>query len=423
MTETGGASRVANEVSCPAPRSARTKFFCFLFSKKKTFLPYFLLLTTNAAAQGAMPPPPVTVAAPLARRIVQWDEYTGRFEAVQHVDVRPRVSGYLDKIHFTDGAIVQKGDPLFTIDPRPYQIAVDSAKAEVLRTQALVLRAGADYARAQQLVKSATVTVRDLDQRRADFDVARAQEQSAEASQRDAALNLEWTVVTAPISGRISDRRVDVGNLVSGTGEATLLTTIVSLDPIYFTFEAAEADYIHYVRMSQAGQRPSSRNAANPVQVRLADETGWTHNGRMDFVDNTVNARSGTIRGRAIFANKDLFFIPGTFARLRLFGGYLNALLVPDAAISSDQAQKIVLVVGADNVVAPKSVTLGALAYGLRVITGGLKQDDKIIIGGLANPFVRPGATVQPQAGEIKLSADAAEDDLPNVAAVTKPEK
>jgi RND family efflux transporter MFP subunit len=368
-----------------------------------------------------MPPPPVTVATPLARRIVQWDEYTGRFEAVQHVDVRPRVSGYLDQIHFTDGAIVQKGDKLFTIDPRPYQIALDSARAELLRTQALVVRAAADYARAQQLVKTATVTVRDLDQRHADYDVARAQEMSAEASLRDAALNLEWTDVTAPIAGRISDRRVDVGNLVSGTGDATLLTTIVSLDPIYFTFEAAEADYIHYVRLSQAGQRPSSRVAPNPVQVRLADETGWTHNGQMDFVDNAVNARSGTIRGRAIFANKDLFFIPGTFGRLRLFGGYINALLVPDAAISADQAQKIILVVGADNIVAPKSVTLGALAYGLRVVTGGLKPDDRIIIAGIANPFVRPGATVQPQPGKIELSADAAEDELPSPPAVAPP--
>jgi RND family efflux transporter MFP subunit len=360
-----------------------------------------------------MPPPPVTVATPLARRIVQWDEYTGRFEATQRVEVRPRVSGYLDKIHFTDGAIVQKGDPLFTIDPRPYQIAVDSAKAELLRTQALVLRAGVDYARGQTLVKSATVAVRDLDQRRADFDVARAQEQSAEAALRNAQLDLEWTVVTAPISGRISDRRVDVGNLVSGTGDATLLTTIVSLQPIYFTFEGSEADYIRYVRLSKEGKRPSSRTAPNPVQVRLADETSWTHNGQMDFVDNEVNSRSATIRGRAVFDNKDLFFTPGTFGRMRLFGGYVDALLVPDAAVSADQAQKILLVVGPDNMVVPRSVTLGGLAYGLRVVTGGLKPDDHVIIGGLANPFVRPGAPVQPQPGEIKLAANAADDDVP----------
>ncbi len=367
-----------------------------------------------ARAQGAMPPPPVVVAAPLAKRIVQWDEYTGRFEAVQRVDVRPRVSGYIDTISFTDGAIVNKGDVLFSIDPRPYEIAVQQARAEVMRTQALVARSVTDYARAQTLVKSATVTLRDLEQRHADLDTNRASELAAEAALRNAELNLEWTKVTAPIGGRISNRKVDAGNLVTGTGEATLLTTIVTLDPIYFVFDAAEADYIRYVRMSRAGERPSSRDAANPVQVRLADETAWTHNGKMNFVDNEVSAHSGTIRGRAVFENKDNFFIPGTFGRMRLYGGTLDVLLVPDAAVVSDQAQKILLTVGADNMVVPKPVTLAGISYGLRAVTGGLSPQDKVIIGGLANPFVRPGAPVQPTAGEIKATEDEA-DNLPPI--------
>jgi RND family efflux transporter MFP subunit len=361
-----------------------------------------IAVLAEARAQGGPPAPAVVVATPVSKRIVQWDEFTGRFEAVQRVEVRPRVSGYIAEINFTDGAIVAKGDPLFTIDPRPYEIAVEQARADVVRTEAEVVRASADFVRAQELVKTSAGTVQQLDQRRAELDVDRAQQMSAAASLRNAELNLEWTRVVAPISGRISDRKVDVGNLVSGTGDATLLTTIVTLDPIHFVFEASEADYVHYARLSRQGQRPSSRDVPNPVQVRLTDETEWTHTGRMNFVDNEVNARSGTIRGRAIFDNKDHFFAPGTFGRLRLFGGYMDVLLVPDASIVSDQARKMMYVVGADNKVVAKPVTFAGLTLGLRAITSGLAPDDRVIIGGLANPFVRPGASVQPQPGEIK---------------------
>jgi membrane fusion protein, multidrug efflux system len=367
----------------------------------------------GSRAQGGPPAPQVTVAAPLARRIAQWDEYTGRFEAVQRVEVRPRVSGYIDRIHFSDGAIVAKGDVLFTIDPRPYEIAVEQARADVVRNRAQVQQAAVDFGRAQELVKTAAATVRELDQRRATLDVDRAQLMSAEASLRNAELNLEWTRVTAPITGRISDRKVDVGNLVSGAGEATLLTTIVTLDPIHFVFEAAETDYIRYTRLNAAGQRPSSRDVQNPVQVRLTDETDWTHTGRMNFVDNEVNAHSGTIRGRAIFDNKDYFFAPGTFGRLRLFGGFKDVLLVPDGAIVSDQARKILFAVSPDDKVVARPVTLGGTAFGLRAVTAGLAPDDKVIIGGLANPFVRPGAAVKTAPGEIvpieatPVSADA----------------
>jgi RND family efflux transporter MFP subunit len=351
-----------------------------------------------------MPAPPVIVAAPLAKKIAQWDEYTGRFEAVQRVEVRPRVTGYLAKIHFTDGAFVQKGDLLFTIDPRPYEIAADSARADVIRAKATVAQAAADYQRAEQLVRTSATSVQELDQRRANLDVARAQQLSAEAAVRNAELNLEWCHVTAPITGRISDRKVDEGNLITdgGSAGATLLTTIVSLDPIHFVFDGSEADYLRYTRMNAQGTRPSSRTADNPVQVKLGDETTWAHAGKMNFVDNEINAHTGTIRGRAVFDNKDLYLTPGTFGRMRLFGGFMDALLVPDSSVVSDQARKIVFTVGADNKIVPKPVTLGPIALGLRAITDGLAPDDKVVIGGLANPFVRPGSVVSPQPGEIK---------------------
>jgi RND family efflux transporter MFP subunit len=249
--------------------------------------------------------------------------------------------------------------------------------------------------------------VRDLDQRKANLDTALAQVMAAQAALRNAELNLEWTQVRAPISGRVSDRRVDAGNLVTGGQDgANVLTTIVKLDPIYFVFEGSEADYIRYTRLNSQGQRPSSRGVANPVRVQLADETGWPHQGRMNFVDNEVNARSGTIRGRAVLDNHDLFFSPGTFGRLQLYGGTVDALLIPDEAIVSDQARKVVFTVGADNKIVAKPVTVGGFALGLRVISAGLQPSDRVVVDGLANPFVRPGAVVSPEAREIKAKQE-----------------
>jgi membrane fusion protein, multidrug efflux system len=347
-------------------------------------------------------PPQVTVARPLAGRVAQWDEFTGRFEATERVDVRPRVSGYIERVHFRDGSEVKQGDLLFTIDQRPFQLAVDSAQADVQRIKAQIVLDLADYERAEQLVKTAATPVRELDQRKANLDIARAQEMAAEAALHTAQLNLEWSEVRAPIAGRVSDRRVDPGNLVAGgQSGSTLLTTIVSLDPIYFVFDGSEADYIHYSRLSVEGQRGSSRDTPNPVRVQLADETNWPHQGVMNFVDNEINAHSGTIRGRAIFDNKDHFLTPGTFGRLRLYGGPLEALLIPDAAVVSDQAHKIVLTVGEDNKVVGKPVTLGGMARGLRVVASGLAPSDRVVVGGLANPFVRPGAIVEAREGAI----------------------
>ena len=367
----------------------------------------FALVAWSTSVLAQNPTVTVTVATPVARQVVQWDEYTGRFEASERVAVRPRVSGYIDKVHFADGADVKQGDLLFTIDRRPFDIAVESARADLARAQAQVTLGQVDYQRAQELVRSATTSVRDLDQRKANLDTAQAQVMSAQAALRNAELNLEWTLVRAPIAGRVSDRRVDAGNLVTGGQDgANILTTIVKLDPIYFVFEGSEADYIRYQRLNREGQRASSRGAPNPVRIQLADETGWPHAGRMNFVDNEVNARSGTIRGRAILDNHDLFFSPGTFGRLQLYGGKIDALLIPDDAIVSDQARKVVFTVGADNKIVSKPVTIGGFALGLRVITGGLEASDRVVVNGLANPFVRPGAAVSPEAGEIKAQKD-----------------
>ncbi len=366
-----------------------------------------LILTSGAAlAQGAPPAPPVQVSAPLAKRVTNWDEFTGRFEASEQVEVRARVSGFLEALHFRDGQLVKKGYLLFTIDQRPYQLSVDAARAEVARAKAQVELTQSEVERAEALTQNRTITARDIDQRRANLNSAIGSLQGAEANLKTAELNLEWTQVRAPLAGRISNRRVDPGNLIAGgQSGATLLTTIVASDPIYFTFDASEADYLRYSRLAAEKQRASSRDNATPTQVRLADEREWKRQGRMDFVDNALNARSGTIRGRAVFDNKDEFLTPGTFGRLRLFAGETDALLVPDTVIVSDQANKIVLTVGADNKVVPKPVTLGAISEGLRVVTGGLTPQDKVIIGGLANPMVRPGATVTPQPGEIKVAA------------------
>lgn len=358
-------------------------------------------LPLPAAAQA--PLPTVTVAPPIAKRITLWDEYSGRFEAVEVVEVRPRVSGFVDKIHFTDGQLVKAGDPLFTIDPRPFEIAVEGARAEIARVKATVALAESEVARAAPLLKSDAVTERDFTQRNANLSIAKAQLQIAEANLKSAELNREWTVVKAPVSGRISDRKVDVGNLVIGDVQgATLLTTIVSLDPIHLVFDVSEADYLRYMRLERSGDRVSSRNASNAVRVRLADETEWAHEGTMDFLDNHFNPRSGTMRGRATLDNKDHLFAAGIFARLKLFSGEVDALLVPDSAVISDQMNKIVFVVGNDGVVTAVPVVLGPIVDGLRVVREGLHAEQKVVLDGLANPMMRPGAKVETEDGVIK---------------------
>lgn len=355
----------------------------------------------SATTAGAAPaPPPVTVANPLNRSITEWDEFTGSFEAVETVDVRARVSGFLDSVDFRDGQIVKKGDLLFVIDKRPFRIAVEQATADVDEKQAQLDLANSDLERARPLVEGQTLSTREFESREATARAAVAALASARARLKSAELSLEWTRVVAPVGGRISDSRADVGNLISGgTSSSPILTRIVSLDPIHFEFEGSEADYLKYIRLSQSGLRPSSRDAANPVIVKLIDEEEFTHKGKMEFVDNEIDRKSGTIRGRAIFENKKNLLLPGMFGRLRLFGGNFNAFLIPDSAIASDQSRKIVLTVASDGTVANKVVTLGPIVDGLRVIRSGLTETDRIIISGLLR--ARPGQKVTAELGKI----------------------
>src|ERR1700674_2937927 len=370
--------------------------------------PLLIGCDSTPAAIAAPPPPPVTVARPLQKTITEWDEYTGRFTAVESVDVRARVSGFIDSIHFSEGQIVKQGDLLFVIDPRPYRLAVEQAKADVERAKAKLEIASLDVQRGTPLARTQALTERELDTRKATERDAAGQVASAEAAMKQAELNLEWTEVRAPTTGRISDRRVDAGNLITGgqTG-ATLLTVIVSIDPIHFVFDASEADFLHYMRLAAAGARPSSRDVQNPVSVRLADEADYIHHGRMDFVDNALNSKTGTMRGRAVFENKDELLSPGSFGRLRLFGGEHEALLVPDSAIASDQSRKIVFTVTDDGTVGTKLIELGPIVDELRVIRSGLAPTDRIVIDGLQR--ARPGQKVKPEDGKIDPAAKKAE--------------
>jgi RND family efflux transporter MFP subunit len=359
------------------------------------------------AGAGSPPLPPVTVARPLQKNITEWDEYTGRFAALETVEVRARVSGFIDSVHFNEGQMVKQGDLLFVIDPRPYRLAVEQSKADLERAHSRLEIASLDVQRGAPLVRSQTVTEREFDTRKSTERDAAGQVASAEAAVKQAELNLEWTEVRAPISGRISDKRVDAGNLITGgPSGATLLTVIVSIDPIHFVFDGSEADFLHYLRLAQAGARPSSRDVQNPVAVRLVDETDYVHRGRMNFVDNALNTKTGTIRGRAIFENKDGLLTPGFFGRVRLFGGEHDALLVPDAAIASDQSRKIVFTVADDGTVGTKLIELGPIVDGLRVIRSGLTATDRIVIDGIQR--ARPGQKVKPEDGKIEALAQEA---------------
>jgi RND family efflux transporter MFP subunit len=358
-----------------------------------------VLLSACQQQQTAAPPPPppkLTVSQPVVREVVEWDEYTGRLEAVESVDVRARVSGYLQSIHFTDGAIVKKGTLLFVIDPRPYQAELNRTKATLEQSIARYERTQKDYARAQQLVKSRAISEEEVDTRAADQREAQAAVQAARAAVDEARLNVEFTEVKAPISGRIGRHLVTEGNLINGgTSDSTLLTTIVSLDPIYCYFEADERSYLKYVRLSRTGERPSSRQVRNPAQLALANETGYPHQGYIDFVDNRLDPNTGTMTGRAIIPNPDLMLTPGLFARVRIPGsGRYTALLLPDEAIGTDQTQRFVFVVDDQDTVEYHKVELGPLIDGLRVIRTGLTPEDWVIVNGVQR--ARPGAKVDP---------------------------
>ncbi|HKT85783.1 MAG TPA: efflux RND transporter periplasmic adaptor subunit [Novosphingobium sp.] len=354
-------------------------------------------------AQAIAPPPAVVqTATPLVRDVTEWDDYIGRFAPSKTVEVRPRVSGAITRIHFRDGDFVRAGQPLFTVDPRPYGAAMAEAQADVAAARSALALAKSDYGRVAGLTGDEAMAASEVDQLRTRVRSAAAALAAAEARARQRGLDVEFTTVRAPISGRISDRRVDVGNLVSGENGAgaTLLTTINAVDPIYFTFDASESLFLKTQRERAANKAPAK------VQVRLQDETDYRWNGTLDFTDNGLDPRSGTIRVRAVLANPDGFLTPGMFGNMRLAdGGTVKALLVPDDAVQSDQARKVVLTVGKDGTVAAKPVELGPLVNGLRVIRSGLAPSDKIVISNYQAAVA--GSRVKTQRGMIAADMHA----------------
>jgi RND family efflux transporter MFP subunit len=361
---------------------------------------------SGRGAQTAPPPPQVSVAKVLERRVKDWDEFTGRLQAVETVEIRPRVSGYIDRIAFTEGGQVKRGDLLFVIDPRPYQAETDRAAADLKRYKTSLDLARIELARVQRLKDSGAVSEEELDERKSTVAQAEANSAGAAAALEAATLNLNFTRVTSPIAGRVSRAEVTRGNLVTGgTNGGTLLTSVVSMDPMYLYFEGDEQAYLRYGQMARNGERPSSRDSANPVRVGLANEDGFPHTGKVDFVDNQLNPQTGTIRARAVLDNKDGVYTPGMFARVQLLGSSeYSAILIDDRAVNTDQNQKYVFVLGANNQVEYRRIKLGRVIDGLRIVREGLKAGDVIVVNGAQR--AHPGITVTPQT--VTMGADAA---------------
>jgi RND family efflux transporter MFP subunit len=353
---------------------------------------------SQSQPQASPPPPQVTIAKPVSKMVADQDEYVGRFVAVESVEVRARVLGYLQAIHFKDGQMVKEGDLLLTIDRRPFQIALAQTQASLAQARATLAFAESDLARAQGLTIGTVITQQTFDQRTQAKRIAEASVAAQQAAEMQATLDLEFTELRAPVAGRIGDRRVSTGNLVIGgtSGNTSLLATIESVDPIRFEFTLDEASYLRYGHFAEDGAGMANRGLTFPVKLKLIDESTFSHEGWMDFVDNAIDRSSGTIRARAVFANPEGRFTPGMFARVRMAASPpKNALLVPDAAIGVEQVRKFVLVVDAQNVARPKYVSLGPVVDGLRVITEGLAPDDDVIINGLMR--ARPGVKVTPK--------------------------
>ncbi|MCC2665760.1 MAG: hemolysin secretion protein [Geminicoccaceae bacterium] len=343
--------------------------------------------------------PTVTVAYPRVEKLVEWTEFTGRFEAVQRVEVRARLSGYLNSIDFRDGEVVDRGELLFVIDPRPFEVAFERAKADLASADAQVKLADIEFQRVADLATSPAFSRASYDQRRQEKEGAQASLMAAQAAMAKARLDLEYTRISAPISGRISDRRVAIGNLVTAE---TLLTTIVSLSPIYFVFDMNEADFLGYQRAVLAGELPSTRDRATLVKLKLVDEDDWSREGRMNFVDNVVAEGSGTVRARAEVLNPEHLIVPGQFGRIQIPGSpEYEAILIPDEAIVTDQSQKLVMTLTEDDTIEPRVIRPGPRELGLRIVRSGLEPSDRIVINGLMR--VRPGVQVSPQEGEIEL--------------------
>lgn len=405
-------SRAAPTEAAPARRGgafARVVLLLLAVAAAALLYRYWGFWQAEPEAQAAPPPPTVTVAKPLVKEMEEWNDFTGQFEPLESVEVRARVSGYLESINFTDGQLVKNGDLLFVIEPRPYELALETSKAQLSQSEAELQLAQAQLDRTAQLRKNDYATKETYDERVSQVAIAAAARDSAMASVNQAQLNLDYTRVTAPVSGRMGRHEVSVGNLVMGgtTGSTTLLTTIVSLDPIWLTFNVSEGDGMTYKRLVQKGEIRSARDNTVKVEGQLMDEKTWPLKGTIDFVDNQYNRSSGTIRVRAAFPNPDLFITPGQFGRVRVPMSQLRpTILVPDAAVVTDQSVKVLFTVTADGTVVPKQVELGAVTDdGLRIIRSGITPDDRVIINGLLR--ARPGAKVTPEDGTIGAPAAA----------------
>lgn len=373
----------------------------------------FALSAPGNTSVPQMPPPPaVSAAAVVAKSVTYWDEFPGRVTAIDNVEIRPRVGGYIDSVKFQEGDEVKKGDVLFVIDRRPFQAQSSRAEAELVRARTQSQLAHSQAERAQKLLEARVISQEEFDQRIAADAEAAAAVRAAVAAAESARLDLEFTEVRSPIDGRAGQALITVGNLVSPN--QSLLTTVVSLDRIYVYFESDERSFLRYADMGQRGERSSSQDAHHPVQVGLADESGFPHLGYLDFVDNHLDPATGTIRARAVFENKDRALTPGLFARVKLLGsGEVNALLIDQKAILTDQDRKYVYVVGEQNRATRRDITLGRESDGMRVVTSGLNPGDRVIVHGVQKIFM-PGMPVNPQDIEMGAPPAAAEAKAPS---------
>lgn len=382
----------------------------FLLASSSLILAGCDLFGTQPTQAAQKPPVRVVAARPVVRNITEWDAYTGRFTAVEDVQVRARVSGYLTKIHFTDGQLVQVGDLLFTIDRRPFELAVASAQADLKVAESTAVLARQDLARAEALRKTDAVSEQVLEQRTAAVRQDEARLAASQVALARANLDLEFTNIRSPVTGRIDAHTVSVGNLINGgDSNATLLTSIVSLDPIRVTFDVDQQAYLRYIRSAGEGTRPNLRDAPNAVRIALSDDEAFSHTGRLDFVSNQIDRDSATVRLRAIIDNKDLSLLPGLFAKVQLAErGARDAILIPDQAIAVDQAERIVFVV-TNGKAELRTVTLGPTMDGLRVVRSGIGAEDLVVTSGLQG--LRAGTEVTlleaPQ-GAAERSAAAA---------------
>ena len=362
----------------------------------------------GAAGPGGTPQvatPEVTVAKPIAKRLKDWDEFTGRLTSRNRVDIHARVSGYLTKVSFKEGTEVKAGDLLFTIDPRPYQAIVERAEAMLAQAKTASELAGVEAKNATALRQGQAISAEESERRLKSATGEQAGVRGAEAALRAARLDLEFTEIHAPISGRISDARVTEGNLISGgTQNATLLTTIVELDPIYCEIEADERSVLKYREMHKSGERVSAMYERIPAEMELINQDGWPNHGEVDFVDNQINPATGTIRARAVFPNADHLMAPGFFAKVRIpGGGEYDGLLIRDSAVGDDQGSSFVWVLDAEDKAAYRPVVLGPLLEGLRIVRSGLKADDRVVVLGLMS--VRNGVKVKPTETDMQPAA------------------